>query len=324
MTEYLTFIGCLVTFTPFVLMAGRNAKSEKQVMRERFHLVSSRFRSETESALQIGKDLTDARKGSAKAAGRPLRFVSRAIRFRSLAARAGYKRSEAAFLTVCAGVQLLVAGAVTLGTGHLAAGFTCGVAAGYIPVFVLRVQGNRRLKAFERVLPQVAEMTARALRAGHSLPAAFSIVAEQAPAPARQEFAELFQKQRFGLPLREALMEMLERVPSQDLRVLVVAVLVQRETGGNLTVVLDRTSSVIRERFKLQGEILVHTAQGRLTGWILCALPVVLFVVLHIVNPNYTKDLTEDPLGRKCLYTAVGLLATGALIMQKIINGIEV
>ena len=324
MTGYLTFLGFFVSFTPFVLMAGRNAKSEKRVMATRFNLVHSRLSTETESALQIDENLTTTRKGSVAVARRWLELASRAIHFRSLAARAGYKRSEATFLTLCASAQLITGGVVTLVTSYASVGLMCGFAAGYIPVIVLRVQGSRRLKAFERALPQVAEMTARALRAGHSLPAAFSIVAEQAPEPAREEFAELFQKQRFGLPLREALMEMLERVPSQDLRVLVVGILVQRETGGNLTVVLDRTSSVIRERVKLQGEVSVHTAQGRLTGWILCALPVILFVVLHIVNPSYTKDLTEDPFGRKCLYTAVGLLAIGALVMQKIINGIEV
>ena len=100
----------------------------------------------------------------------------------------------------------------------------------------------------------------------------------------RAEFAEVFRQQNFGLPLREALMQLLDRVPSQDLRVLVTGILVQKDTGGNLTQILDRTAAVIRERMKLKGDIRVHTAQGRMTGWILCLLPVVMLVMINVVN----------------------------------------
>jgi tight adherence protein B len=131
----------------------------------------------------------------------------------------------------------------------------------------------RRLRAFEKALPHAIDMMARSLRAGHSTSAAIEIMAQGAPEPACSEFSEVFRQQNFGLPLRDALMQLIDRVPSPDLRVLVTAIVVQRETGGNLVEVLDRTTHVIRERQRIQGEIRVQTAQGRMTGWILTLLP---------------------------------------------------
>ena len=183
---------------------------------------------------------------------------------------------------------------------------------------------NRRVAMMDKTLPDVIDMMARALRAGHSLSAAISMIAEQAPEPACTEFSEVFRKQKFGLPLRDALMALLDRVPSQDLRVLVAGILVQRDTGGNLTQILDRTSAVIRERLKLQGDIRVHTAQGRMTGWILCLLPIVMLVLINLVNPGYSKPLTDTPVGRECLYTGGVLLAAGAFVIKRIVNKIEV
>jgi tight adherence protein B len=117
---------------------------------------------------------------------------------------------------------------------------------------------------------------------------------------------------------------MLDRVPSQDLRVLVTGMLVQKETGGNLAEILDRISTTIRERMKLHGEIKTHTAQGRMTGWILCMLPVVMLVVINMISPGYSKMLVDTPIGQTLSYIGVGLLATGGLIIRQIINGIEI
>jgi tight adherence protein B len=119
-------------------------------------------------------------------------------------------------------------------------------------------------------------------------------------------------------------MQLLDRVPSQDLRVLVTGILVQKDTGGNLAEILDRILFVIKERLRIQGEIRIHTAQGRMTGWILCALPIVMLGVINIINPGYSNVLFTDPTGKKMLYTGVGLLALGGLIIRKIINGIDV
>jgi tight adherence protein B len=202
------------------------------------------------------------------------------------------------------------------------------VAAGFvglaIPIGLLMFRKSRRMKAFENVLGDAIDMMARSLRAGHSLPAAISIVAEQSQEPVKAEFSEVFKQQNYGLPMRDALMQLLERVPSQDLRVVVTGMLVQKDTGGNLAEILDRIVHVIRERIRIKREIKTHTAQGRLTGWILCALPVVMLVLINMLSPGYSKVLFEDGPGRKMLYAGVGLLMLGGFVIRKIIQGIEV
>ncbi len=199
-----------------------------------------------------------------------------------------------------------------------------GVAAGYIPFGLLQFRRGRRLKAFEGALPDAIDMMARSLRAGHSLPAAISIVAEQSQEPAKTEFSEVFKQQNYGLPLRDALMQLLQRVPSQDLRVVVTGMLVQKDTGGNLAEILDRIVHVIRERVRIGREVRTHTAQGRMTGWILCLLPIVLLLIINVMSPGYSKVLFEEGIGRTMLYMGIGLLVVGGLIIRQIVRGIEV
>lgn len=182
----------------------------------------------------------------------------------------------------------------------------------------------RRLSAFDKALPHAIDMMARSLRAGHSTAAAIEIMAQGAPEPAGSEFAEVFRQQNFGLPLRDALMQLVDRMPSPDLRVLVTAIVVQRETGGNLVEVLDRTVHVIRERQRIQGEIRVQTAQGRLTGWILTLLPVVVMGMINVMDPGYSKPLLKDPFGHKLLLLCACLIALGAFFINRIINSIDV
>jgi tight adherence protein B len=199
-----------------------------------------------------------------------------------------------------------------------------GVALGMLPYGVLSFRKARRIGAFNAVLAESIDMLARALRAGHSVAGAMEMLAANAQEPAASEFGEIFKQQNLGLPMRDALMQLLDRVPSADLRVLVTAILVQRDTGGNLAEILDRTVFVIRERLRIQGEIQVQTAQGRLTGWILSALPVVMLVLLNLLNPGYSSIMLSDPFGRKLIYASVGMLAVGTLIIRRIVNGIEV
>jgi tight adherence protein B len=199
-----------------------------------------------------------------------------------------------------------------------------GVALSLLPFGILSWKRTRRLDAFDSALPESIDMLARALRAGHSVVGALEMLAENAREPAAFEFGEVFNQLNLGLPMRNTLMQLLDRVPSADLRVLVTAIMVQKDTGGNLVEILDRTVFVIRERLRIQGEIRVETAQGRLTGWILTALPVVMMVLLNLVDPGYSSILFHDQLGRKLIYVSLGMLAMGGLIIRKIVNGIEV
>ena len=195
---------------------------------------------------------------------------------------------------------------------------------GYIPFLVISIKRSRRIAAFNAGLPDAIDMMGRALRAGHSMVASINTVAEQSAEPVKTEFHEVFKQQNYGMPLRDALNQMLDHVPSQDLKVLVTGMLVQKETGGNLAEILDRTASVIRERLRIQGEIRTHTAQGRLTGWILCSLPVVMLFMINFINPGYSNILINTPMCHKLIYLGAGLLSIGALAIRQIINKIEV
>jgi len=167
---------------------------------------------------------------------------------------------------------------------------------------------------------EALDLIARALRAGHSVSAALEIVAEEGGEPLRSEFREVYKQQNFGIPQRDALQQLGRRVPSADLQIVITAMLVQKETGGNLVEILERTTAVLRDRMRIQGELRVRTAQGRLTGWILCLLPVVMFVLISLANPGYTDVLVHDPVGRKLTYTGIGMMAMGALTIRKIVR----
>jgi tight adherence protein B len=198
------------------------------------------------------------------------------------------------------------------------------LAAGSLPWVRIIFLRARRMKSFDNALAHGIDMMARALRAGHSVAGSIELIAQGCPEPAASEFAEVFRQQNFGMPLRDAFLQMLDRVPSQDLRVVVTAILVQRETGGNLVDILDRTVNVIRERQRIHGEIRTQTAQGRLTGWILTLLPVIMLGLINVSNPGYSKPLFTTPLGRELLYTGMGFIVLGAFWIRRIINKIEV
>jgi len=201
----------------------------------------------------------------------------------------------------------------------LLAGGTALVGAA-IPYVLLRMKRARRLKAFNTSLPDAIDLMARSLRAGHSMNSSIELIAEQSPEPLSSEFVQVYKQQRLGLHFRDALLQMGGRIPSRDLQFLITAILVQKETGGDLTEILDRAAHVIRDRVRIEGEVRTHTAQGRLTGWILGLLPVIMLALLNIVSPGYSSVLFHDPTGQKLLYAGGVLIVLGGLIIRKIVD----
>jgi tight adherence protein B len=243
---------------------------------------------------------------------------------RILTLQAKVSSSVSALLLLCAGtgsVTFLVAYVVT---GNLLIASGVGACLAYLPILRLQMRRNRRMAAFDAALPDAIELCARSLRAGHSLIGAIGNVAEQGPEPVKSEFAEVFRLQNFGLPIRDALSQLMDRMPSADLRVVVTGIMVQKDTGGNLAEIMDHITNVIRDRMRIKGDIQVHTAQGRLTGWILCLLPAILLGVINLINPGYSSLLFHDPDGQKWLYRAVVLMIIGGLIIRHIVKRIEV
>jgi tight adherence protein B len=225
--------------------------------------------------------------------------------------------------------MVLVSSVASAGFGFLVAYFwlpdlivsiVLGVLFSSAPFFVLQIKRARRLRRFNQALPDAIDLVCRALRAGHSLSAAIEIVGQEAPEPVRTEFREVYRQQNFGLPHRDALLQLARRVPSADLQFVVTAMLVQKETGGNLVDILDRTVAVVRDRIRIEGEVRIYTAQGRLTGVILGLLPIIMFFLINLADHGYAKILVEDPLGRKLIYAGITLMLLGGIIIRKIVN----
>ncbi len=189
-----------------------------------------------------------------------------------------------------------------------------------IPFMFVRWQRTRRFGKFEEQFPEAIELMARTLRAGHAFPTGIQMVADEIPAPVGAEFKLLYDRQNFGMPLGDALKGMAERVPILDARFFTTAVLTQRETGGNLSEILDNLAAVIRERFKVKRQVRAVTAHGRMTGWILGGMPVALALILSLVSPEHMKTMMTDPLGIRMLAVGGTMQVIGALIIRKLVN----
>jgi tight adherence protein B len=195
-----------------------------------------------------------------------------------------------------------------------------GVAAAFTPLGIIAIKRSRRLRAFEKNFPEAIDLLGRAVRAGHSFTTGLEMIGTELPEPVAGEFRTMFDEQNFGLPLRDALLNLTERMPILDVQFFVTALLIQKETGGNLAETLDNLSHVIRERFRILGEVRTRTAQGRLTAGILMALPPLMILTLRVLNPDYIGLLFTDRWGPYMLGGAAMLQIVGSAMLWKIVN----
>jgi tight adherence protein B len=246
--------------------------------------------------------------------------IELAPRLRTLLYQAGLKWTAGALLLMSVFCFAIPAYLAYLRADVVIFAALIGLLLGCSPLAFVLYKRSQRFNQIEQQLPEALDLMVSALRAGHSLVAALRLVAYESPEPIGGEFRICFDEQNYGLELRTAMDNLVSRVPLQDLRIVVTAILIQKESGGNLAEVLDKASYVIRERFRLKRQVRVHTAQGRLTGWILSLLPLVLGVGLYFVNPQTMSLLWTRPIGIKLLYTSAAMTITGALIIRKIVN----
>jgi len=188
------------------------------------------------------------------------------------------------------------------------------------PVLFVQRQRNHRLKALELQLPEAADLISRSLRAGHALPSTLQMLADEMPNPIVAEFRIVSDEVNFGLSISEALQRLAHRVPLPDLQYLVIAVLIQREAGGNLSELMSKVSLLVRQRLKLMGDVRVMSAEGRLSAWILCLLPVAVSGLFALTSPDYLKRFLDDPAGPMMLATAGVLMLLGILWMRVIVQ----
>lgn len=199
-------------------------------------------------------------------------------------------------------------------------GWLPGVALGTVPFLYLVQKRKLRARRFSELLPEAIDLMSRGLRAGQALPATIETIANECDDPLRSEFRRAADEQSFGLPFREAMLNLGRRMPVPDLQFLITAILVQKETGGNLAQILDKTSHVLRERIRVIGQMRIRTAQGRFTGGVLIGLPFVIFFGLNALQPGYGRALFETPQGQKMVTYAAFMMAAGILMIRRIVS----
>ena len=234
--------------------------------------------------------------------------------------RAGLQMSVGALVLTSIFAAIATATVVSFITPYSSPGIVLGLIAGLVPFLVVKQKAKKRLALFEEQFPEAIDLIARALRAGHALPTALQLAGEEVPDPVGGEFKLLFDQQNYGLSLTEALRSFGERIPVLDARFFVTALQTQREMGGNLSEVLDKLSSVIRERFKVKRQVRAVSAHGRITGVVLGLLPPAVAAVLFILSPDHIRIMVEDPIGIYMIVIAVTLQAIGVLIIRRIVD----
>ena len=234
--------------------------------------------------------------------------------------QAGSSMTLARFLVISVGLSLGLGLSILVLTLNLLPGIAAAAFGAALPYMVFRRKRTNRFYKFEEQLPEAIDMLGRAIRAGHPLSSGLKMVADEASEPVASEFRRTHEEHRFGLAFEDAILAMADRVKIVDVRILVTAILIQREVGGNLAEILDNLSQVIRARFTIRRQLRVYTAQGRFSGYVLAALPICVGAAVYSLNPPYIMLLFTDPLGKLMVFVAVLFQFIGFLWIRKIVN----
>jgi len=282
--------------------------------------------------VSMGPDVEPLAEGQVKgllkvAQGGPMpsidRFVSGTTRGTALGRwieQSGVKTTISAVLLAAMGLAVVV-GFVVMLLVKARWGFLVGAMMGVaLPFVFLNMKRGKRVLAFEEGFPEALDLIARALKAGHAFVTGLKMVADEMGEPIGPEFRKTFDEQNFGLPLKDALENLTMRVPGLDVRFFATAVLIQRETGGNLSEILENLAHVVRERFKILRQVRVYTAHGRMTAYVLLALPAVLCVALAFINPDHMNLLFRERMGQMLLGAAIIMQAIGYVWIRQVIK----
>jgi tight adherence protein B len=308
-------VACLVGSLALLLRGNKDTKIEDR-LDVLAGLKSVAGASGKESVLKDSA-LADMRKATG---GVWQNFLSRFENYRYLFEQADVSLNGTQFFAISVGLAAVGGAAAYFLSPSAVAAPIAAVLMGLMPLIWLLMKRKKRLKVFGAQLPDALELVARALRAGHSLGSGMSLVADEMPAPIGVEFGRAFEEQNLGIPLEDALRSLTIRVPNLDLKFFATAVILQRQTGGDLAEILDKIGYLVRERFRIWGQVQALTGEGRLSGIVLLALPPVLFLAVYHLNPSYAGKLFSDPMGQQMLFGAIVLQVLGALVIRKIVN----
>jgi tight adherence protein B len=312
----LTFLAVILVVLVPALAAGGSQRTE-QIRRRLESIEKAKRRGSTSLEIEL---LRDELLSDVQPLHRLLLRWSWSARLRDFVTQAG--------MQIKPGKLILLSAVLAMGSYAAAGRFgvkpilgaAAAAGAGVLPIAFVAFRRWQRLRTFERNFPEAIDLLGRAIRAGHAFTTGLEMISKELPEPVAGEFRVTFEEQNFGLPLKDALLNLTERVPLIDVQFFVTALIIQKETGGNLAEILDNLSRVIRERFKILGEVRIRTAQGRMTAGILIAVPPAMMVMMGSINPNYVRVLFDDPWGPYLLAGAFGLQTVGAALLWKIVH----
>ncbi|MGA2919938.1 MAG: type II secretion system F family protein [Candidatus Sulfotelmatobacter sp.] len=305
----------LAAFVAGSLIDERNARA--RLIKDRLATVDKAPEREPNEELAL---LRDEQLSKIPALDTLLRRSARVSAIQEALTQAGMKFRAGNFLMLCVLCGTLAGLAAIIYTKNPAIGWAALVIGGVLPYSLVSYRRQKRFEKFEELFPEAIDTLARAVRAGHAFTTALEMISNETAEPLASEFRKLYEEQKFGMPVRDALMNLTERVPLVDIKFFVTAVMLQRETGGNLAEILDNLSYVIRERFKIQRQVRVHTAQGRLTMALLMAMPPAVVAILAVFSPDFVKPLFYDPIGHALLVASIALQTVGYFVIRKIIK----
>ena len=289
---------------------------ERRRLAQRLQDVSARPDARPDDALLVMKP----REGPLPGVDRLLATSGAGSRLARLIEQSGSRTSPGGLVLLSLGIAIATGLLVNLFVRIPYLPLLAAAAAAFAPVGVLMQRRSARIRRFEEQFPEALDLMSRGLRAGHAFQTALGMVADELDAPVGPEFRKTFDQQNFGLPLRDALNQLSERVPLLDVRFFVTAVLIQRETGGNLSEILDNLGHVVRERFKVLRQVRTHTAHGRFTAFVLLSLPAALALILSFLSPEHMEPLFYERTGQSLLMGAIVMQTIGFFWIRKIIR----
>jgi tight adherence protein B len=317
MIPFFVFIFCLVAVLGAYLLATHGSEKRRARLQQRLAeaLLHSAHSEDAEIRLAREELMSEI-----PLLNRALLQMRSAMHLRRVIDQADLNITVTRLLMFSAMAGILGALAVSMLTPMWVLALGAGVCAAAIPFVHVFWKRSQRLRNFLSLLPDALDLMSRALQAGHAFPEALHMVSTEMPEPIATEFRKAYEEQNLGLSLKLALENLAERVPLLDLRLCITAIMIQRETGGNLAEVLEKVAYTIRERFRILEDLKTLTTSSRMSAWILCGLPIFIAVAVTVMNPEYMSVLWNDPRGHKLLAVAAALQITGMLVIRKILR----
>ncbi len=317
MIPFVVFLSCLATTSIAYWVMTRRSTQERQILNQRLEetaVISGK--SEIQNSRFVRRDLLS----EMPMANRILKRLRIATSIRRMIEQADLRLTVMRLLML-AGLTGAIGGLLaSLFSSSLLFNGICALVTGSIPLVYVWHKRRQRLHLFLEQLPEGLNLVSRALSAGHAFTESMHMVATEMAEPIAGEFGKTYEEQRLGLSYKMALRNLSQRIPLLELRLCVTAILIQRETGGNLAEILERVAVTIRERFRIMEDLNTLTTASRVSAWILCALPMVIAGMLFVVNPGYLDVLWTDPRGQRLVWVAAGMQITGMLIVRKIMR----